>query len=68
MKAQQNALLTQVGPQSACGQLLRLYWQPIALVDEFDPKRQGLWRRFGVVQKSSRSIWTVGQTLRAPRG
>lgn len=37
MKADQNQLLTQIGPKSACGQLLRLYWQPIALLDEFDP-------------------------------
>jgi len=38
MKADQNQLLTQVGPQSPCGELLRLYWQPVALVDEFNPK------------------------------
>ena len=38
MKADQNRLLTEIGPKSACGQLLRLYWQPIALLDEFDPR------------------------------
>lgn len=38
MKAEQNALLTQVGPGTACGAVLRSYWQPVALVDEFDPE------------------------------
>lgn len=37
MKAEQNALMTQVGPQTPAGQLLRHYWQPAALVDEFNP-------------------------------
>jgi phthalate 4,5-dioxygenase len=36
MRAEQNQLLTRIGPGSDCGQLLRQYWQPIALVDEFD--------------------------------
>jgi hypothetical protein len=37
MKAEQNELITRVGPDTAGGQLLRHYWQPVALVDEFDP-------------------------------
>jgi len=37
MKAEQNELLTRVGPGTACGAVLRSYWQPVALVDEFDP-------------------------------
>lgn len=37
MRAEQNELLTRVGPGTACGALLRSYWQPVALVDEFDP-------------------------------
>lgn len=32
-----NDLLTRVGPGTGCGALLRSYWQPAALVDEFDP-------------------------------
>ena len=36
MKAEQNELLTRIGPGTACGALLRQYWQPVALVDEFD--------------------------------
>lgn len=35
MRAEQNELLTRVGPGSACGAVLRRYWQPVALVDEF---------------------------------
>lgn len=36
MSAEQNQLLTQVGPGTKGGNLLRCFWQPIALVDEFD--------------------------------
>ncbi len=36
MSAEQNQLLTQVGPRTPGGNLLRRYWQPIALADEFD--------------------------------
>ena len=37
MKAEQNELITRVGPGTPCGDLLRRYWQPVALVDEFNP-------------------------------
>jgi phthalate 4,5-dioxygenase oxygenase subunit len=37
MKAEQNELITRVGPGTGCGELLRRYWQPAALVDEFNP-------------------------------
>ncbi|MFM2399067.1 MAG: Phthalate 4,5-dioxygenase oxygenase subunit [Pseudomonadota bacterium] len=37
MRAEQNIRLTRVGPGTPCGNLLRQYWQPIALTDEFDP-------------------------------
>ncbi|MBE7369223.1 Rieske 2Fe-2S domain-containing protein [Ramlibacter pallidus] len=37
MKAEQNELITRVGPGTPCGAVLRAYWQPVALVDEFDP-------------------------------
>ena len=37
MKADQNERLTRIGPDTACGKLMRHYWQPIALVDEFNP-------------------------------
>jgi phthalate 4,5-dioxygenase len=38
MKAEQNALITRVGPGTPCGAVLRSYWQPVALVDEFNPR------------------------------
>ena len=37
MNAEQNERLTRITPDTPCGQLLRQYWQPAALVDEFDP-------------------------------
>ena len=37
MKAEQNELITRTGPGTPCGALLRSYWQPVALVDEFNP-------------------------------
>ncbi|TNF57873.1 MAG: aromatic ring-hydroxylating dioxygenase subunit alpha, partial [Burkholderiales bacterium] len=38
MKAEQNDKLTRVGPGTPGGELLRRYWQPVALLDEFDPR------------------------------
>jgi phthalate 4,5-dioxygenase len=37
MRADQNELVTRIGPGTDCGELLRRYWQPVALVDEFNP-------------------------------
>ncbi|MBG9387215.1 Rieske 2Fe-2S domain-containing protein [Caenimonas aquaedulcis] len=37
MRAEQNELITRIGPGTPCGAVLRSYWQPVALVDEFDP-------------------------------
>jgi phthalate 4,5-dioxygenase oxygenase subunit len=39
MRAEQNELITRVGPGTPAGKLLRNYWQPVALVDEFDGVR-----------------------------
>ena len=38
MKAEQNERITRIGPGTPCGTLMRHYWQPVALVDEFDPR------------------------------
>lgn len=38
MKASQNERITRIGPGTPCGNLMRHYWQPVALVDEFNPK------------------------------
>ncbi len=37
MRAERNEQVTRIGPGTACGNLLRLYWQPVALLDEFNP-------------------------------
>ena len=38
MQAAQNELITRIGPGTPCGALMRQYWQPVALLDEFDPR------------------------------
>jgi phenylpropionate dioxygenase-like ring-hydroxylating dioxygenase large terminal subunit len=38
MQAAQNELITRIGPGTACGDLLRRYWHPVALLDEFEPR------------------------------
>ena len=37
MQAEQNELVTRIGPGTSCGALMRSYWQPAALLAEFDP-------------------------------
>ena len=37
LTAEQNDLLTRVGPGTPCGELMRRYWQPAALVEEIPP-------------------------------
>src|SRR5438105_15673827 len=39
ISAQQNELMTRIGPATACGKLLRRYWQPVALTDEMQGPR-----------------------------
>lgn len=39
ISAEQNDFMTRVGPQAPAGQLLRRYWQPVALVDELAGER-----------------------------
>ncbi|NWG26588.1 MAG: aromatic ring-hydroxylating dioxygenase subunit alpha [Pseudorhodoplanes sp.] len=39
MSQEQNDLITRVGPKTPCGKLMRMYWQPAALVEELDPRR-----------------------------
>jgi len=38
MQSEQNELMTRIGPGTPCGNLLRHYWQPVALHDEFDAR------------------------------
>jgi phthalate 4,5-dioxygenase len=39
MSQEQNDLITRVGPQAPAGKLMRMYWQPAALVDELQGAR-----------------------------
>jgi nitrite reductase/ring-hydroxylating ferredoxin subunit len=39
MSAQENELITRIGPGTPCGALMRRYWQPAALVEELDGAR-----------------------------
>jgi phthalate 4,5-dioxygenase oxygenase subunit len=58
MKADLNELITRVGPGTPCGNLLRQYWQPVALLDEFDP---ALDARMGV--RPVKPVRLLGQDL-----
>ena len=58
MRAEQNELLTRIGPGTACGAVMRKYWQPVALVDEFDPK---LYPRIAV--RAVKAVRALGQDL-----
>src|ERR1043166_5171370 len=37
ISAEENMLLTQTGPGTPCGELMRRYWQPVALAEELPP-------------------------------
>jgi phenylpropionate dioxygenase-like ring-hydroxylating dioxygenase large terminal subunit len=39
MSAQRNELITRTGPERPAGKLMRLYWQPAALVEELPAER-----------------------------
>src|ERR1041385_2184291 len=39
MSQEQNDLITRIGPNDPCGKLMRMYWQPAALVDELQGAR-----------------------------
>jgi phenylpropionate dioxygenase-like ring-hydroxylating dioxygenase large terminal subunit len=58
MKAEQNALVTRVGPGTPCGALMRRYWQPVALVDEFDPRLDPR-----MAQRALKPVRALGQDL-----
>ncbi|TFZ00564.1 aromatic ring-hydroxylating dioxygenase subunit alpha [Ramlibacter henchirensis] len=58
MKADQNELLTRIGPGTACGAVLRRYWQPVALVDEFDPALDPR-----MAQRPVKALRALGQDL-----
>jgi hypothetical protein len=39
MSQEANDLITRTGPKDPCGKLMRMYWQPAALVDELQGPR-----------------------------
>jgi len=39
MRAEQNELITRIGPSTPAGGVLRSFWQPVALVEELDGAR-----------------------------
>ena len=39
LSAEQNDLITRIGPGTGAGRLMRCYWQPAALVDELNGNR-----------------------------
>src|SRR5260370_14955771 len=39
MSQEANDLITRSGPKDPCGKLMRMYWQPAALVDELQGQR-----------------------------
>ena len=39
ISAEQNELITRIGPGTPCGALMRHYWQPVALADELPGER-----------------------------
>ncbi|ROZ72401.1 Rieske 2Fe-2S domain-containing protein [Ramlibacter sp. WS9] len=58
MKSDQNELLTRIGPGTACGAVMRSYWQPVALVDEFDPALDPR-----MAQRPVKALRALGQDL-----
>jgi nitrite reductase/ring-hydroxylating ferredoxin subunit len=58
MKSDQNELLTRIGPGTACGAVMRSYWQPVALVDEFNPALDPR-----MAQRPVKAVRALGQDL-----
>lgn len=58
MRAEQNDLITRIGPGTACGDVLRHYWQPAALIDEFDPRFDP-----SMAQRPLKAVRLLGQDL-----
>lgn len=56
MKAQDNERITRIGPGTPCGALMRHYWQPVALVDEFDPRLDAR-----MAQRPLKAVRVLGQ-------
>jgi hypothetical protein len=77
MSQEQNDLITRTGHADACGKLMRMYWQPAALVDEMQGPRPVrpvkllgenlvLFRdeqgRYGLIERSAARRFRGGRT------
>ena len=58
MQAEAAELLTRIGPGTPCGALMRQYWQPVALLDEFDPQLDPR-----MAQRPIKAVRLLGQDL-----
>ena len=58
MRAEQNERVTRIGPGTPCGQVMRHYWHPVALLDEFNPE---LDPRMGI--RPVKAVKLLGQDL-----
>ena len=58
MRAEHNERVTRIGPDTPCGQVLRHYWHPVALLDEFNP---ALDPRMGI--RPVKAVKLLGQDL-----
>ena len=58
MRADHNELITRIGPGTACGALMRKYWQPVALLDEFEPRFDPR-----MAQRPVKAVRLLGQDL-----
>ncbi len=58
MQAALNDTLTRTGAGTPCGELLRRYWQPVALVDEFDAALDP-----AVAERPLKAVRVLGQDL-----
>ena len=58
MNAEQNHLITRIGPGTPCGAVLRQYWQPVALLDEFDARLDP-----AMAERPMKAVRALGQDL-----
>ena len=70
---EENELLCRTGPNDPAGDLLRRYWQPVALVEEIEPGSAPLPVRvlsedLTLFRDEYDRLGLVDSALRAPRG
>lgn len=58
MKAELNERVTRIGPGTPCGALMRRYWQPVALLEEFNPASDPR-----MDQRPMKAVRVLGQDL-----